>query len=42
MFTLGKSVGVSGAIVVANKEIINYLIQKAKTYIYTTASSPAI
>jgi 8-amino-7-oxononanoate synthase len=30
MFTLGK------------KEIINYLIQKAKTYIYTTASSPAI
>ena len=42
MFTLGKSVGVSGAIVVANKEIINYLIQKAKTYIYTTASSPAL
>jgi len=42
MFTLGKSAGVSGAIVVANKEIINYLIQKAKTYIYTTAASPAI
>ena len=42
MFTLGKSVGISGAIVVANKEIIEYLIQKAKTYIYTTASSPAI
>ena len=42
MFTLGKSVGISGAIVVANKEIINYLIQKAKTYIYTTALSPAI
>ena len=42
MFTLGKSVGVSGAIVVGNKEIINYLIQKAKTYIYTTALSPAI
>jgi 8-amino-7-oxononanoate synthase len=42
MFTLGKSVGISGAIVVANKEIINYLIQKAKTHIYTTASSPAI
>ena len=42
MFTLGKSVGISGAIVVANKEIIDYLIQKAKTYIYTTASSPAI
>ena len=42
MFTLGKSAGISGAIVVANKEIINYLIQKAKTYIYTTAASPAI
>ena len=42
MFTLGKSVGISGAIVVSNKEIIEYLIQKAKTYIYTTASSPAI
>jgi 8-amino-7-oxononanoate synthase len=42
MCTLGKSVGISGAIVIANKEIINYLIQKAKTYIYTTATSPAI
>ena len=42
MFTLGKSVGISGAIVVANKNIINYVVQKAKTYIYTTASSPAI
>jgi 8-amino-7-oxononanoate synthase len=41
MFTLGKSVGVSGAMVVANSEIIDYLIQKAKTYIYTTALSPA-
>jgi 8-amino-7-oxononanoate synthase len=42
MFTLGKSVGISGAIVVANKEIVNYLIQKTKSYIYTTASAPAI
>jgi 8-amino-7-oxononanoate synthase len=42
MFTLGKSVGISGAIVLANKNIVNYLIQKARTYIYTTASSPAI
>ena len=41
MFTLGKSVGVSGAIVVASNEIVDYLIQKAKTYIYTTALSPA-
>ena len=42
MFTLGKSVGISGAIVVADKNIINYIEQKAKSYIYTTASSPAI
>jgi len=42
MFTLGKSVGVSGAIVLASNQIIDYLIQKAKTYIYTTALSPAL
>ena len=42
MFTLGKSVGVSGAIVLASNQIIDYLIQKAKTYVYTTALSPAL
>jgi len=42
MFTLGKSVGLSGAIVAANKEIINYIIQKGKSYIYTTAIPPAL
>ena len=42
MFTLGKSVGVSGAIICARKNIIDYLIQKGKPYIYTTASMPGI
>jgi len=40
MFTLGKSVGVSGAIVAGNNELIKYLINKAKSYIYTTAHPP--
>ena len=42
MITLGKSVGVSGAMVSAKKSIIELLIQKSKPYIYTTASSPAL
>jgi len=42
MFTLGKSVGVSGAILCAKKNIIDFLIQKGKPYIYTTATMPAI
>ena len=42
MITLGKSVGVSGAMVSAKKYIIDLLIQKSRPYIYTTASSPAL
>ena len=42
MVTLGKSVGISGAIVNAKKNIIDLLIQKSKPYIYTTASTPAL
>lgn len=42
MVTLGKSVGVSGAMVSAKKNTIDLLIQKSKPYIYTTASSPAL
>jgi len=33
MFTLGKSIGVSGAMLCAKKEIIEYCIQKSKPYI---------
>ena len=40
MFTLGKSVGVSRAIVAGDNELIKYLINKAKAYIYTTAHPP--
>jgi len=42
MFTLGKSVGVSGAMLCAKKEVIEYCIQKSKPYIYTTAAPPYI
>jgi 8-amino-7-oxononanoate synthase len=42
MITLGKSVGVSGAMVSAKKNIVDFLVQKSKPYIYTTASIPAL
>jgi 8-amino-7-oxononanoate synthase len=42
MATLGKAAGVSGACVVAESIVIQYLIQQARTYIYTTASPPAM
>ncbi|MCC6208887.1 MAG: 8-amino-7-oxononanoate synthase [Gammaproteobacteria bacterium] len=40
--TLGKSFGVSGAFVSGNEDLIETLIQFARTYIYTTALPPAI
>jgi 8-amino-7-oxononanoate synthase len=42
MATLGKSAGVGGAFVAGDATIIEYLIQSANTYIYTTASPPAL
>jgi len=42
MGTLGKAFGVFGAFVAASNEIIEALIQKARTYIYTTALPPAV
>lgn len=41
MGTLGKSFGVSGAFVAGSDDLIEYLIQYARTYIYTTALPPA-
>lgn len=41
MATLGKAAGVSGAFVAAERVVIDYLIQHARTYIYTTANPPA-
>ncbi len=40
--TLGKAAGVAGAAVAAQAEVIDWLIQKARSYIYTTASPPLL
>ncbi|MEQ1813243.1 MAG: 8-amino-7-oxononanoate synthase [Candidatus Nitrotoga sp.] len=42
MATLGKAAGVSGAFVAAEQVVIDTLLQAARTYIYTTASPPAL
>ncbi len=40
MGTLGKTLGSYGAYILAKKEIIQFLLNKAKSIIYTTALSP--
>ncbi len=40
--TLGKAAGLSGAFVAAHPTVIDYLTQAARTFIFTTASPPAI
>lgn len=40
--TLGKAAGLSGAFVVAHATVIEYLLQAARSYIFTTASLPAV
>lgn len=42
MGTLGKALGVFGAFVAAETTVIETLIQRARTYIYTTALPPAV
>jgi 8-amino-7-oxononanoate synthase len=42
MGTLGKAAGVGGAFIAAHETVIDWLIQKARPYIYTTAASPAL
>ena len=40
MGTLGKAAGASGAFVAASETVIEWLISRARTYIFTTGSSP--
>lgn len=40
--TLGKAAGVSGAFICATTVLIEWLIQKGRPYIYSTATPPAI
>jgi 8-amino-7-oxononanoate synthase len=42
MGTLGKAAGVGGAFVAAHEAVIETLIQKARPYIFTTATPPAL
>ena len=42
MGTLGKAAGLSGAFVAGDAQIIEWIMQKGRAYIYTTASPPLI
>ena len=41
MGTLGKAAGVGGAFLCAEQNVIDWIVQKARAYIYTTAAPPA-
>jgi 8-amino-7-oxononanoate synthase len=40
--TLGKAAGVGGAFVAAHASVVEWLLQRARPYIYTTAAAPAL
>ncbi len=42
MATLGKAAGTMGAFVAGDEDLIDFLIQKSRPYIYTTAIAPAL
>lgn len=42
MATLGKAIGASGAFVAGSPELMAWLVNKARTYIYTTAMPPML
>ncbi len=42
MGTLGKGIGTFGAFVAGSEELIETLIQQSRSYVYTTASPPAV
>ncbi len=42
MGTLGKAFGTAGAFVAGSEDLVETLIQEARTYVYTTATPPAV
>ncbi len=42
MATLGKAAGVCGAFVAGEPELVETLVQRARTYVYTTATPPLL
>ena len=42
MATLGKAAGVSGAFIAGEAEVVETLVQRARAYIYTTATPPLL
>jgi 8-amino-7-oxononanoate synthase len=42
MGTLGKAAGVFGAFVAADADVVEWILQRARTYIFTTASPPLL
>lgn len=40
--TLGKAAGVGGAFVAAHASVVEWILQRARPYIYTTAAAPAL
>jgi 8-amino-7-oxononanoate synthase len=40
--TLGKAAGVAGAFVAGSDNLVEWLVNKARTYVYTTAQPPAL
>jgi len=42
MATLGKAAGVAGAFVAGEQVVVDYLIQTAKSYVYSTPAPPAL
>ncbi len=42
MATLGKAAGTMGAFVAGNTDFIEFLVQKSRPYVYTTAISPSL
>lgn len=40
--TLGKAAGVAGAFVAGHADVVEWLLQKARTYVFTTGAPPAL